>query len=66
MAAKRDDAEEVLTEPEAAAFLKFEPDTLRKWRGRGEGPPYSKLGASVRYLRSDLIAWLRAGRQLTA
>ena len=66
MAAKRSDDEEVLTTEQAAAFIHHKPDTLRKWRGRGEGPVYSKPGRLCLYLKSDLIAWLRAGRVTAA
>lgn len=34
--------------------------TARKWRARGEGPPFAKLGRLVRYAREDVEAWLRA------
>lgn len=41
-------------EAAAAEYLGKPVKTLQQWRWRGEGPPYSKLGASVRYRRSDL------------
>jgi hypothetical protein len=63
MAAKRDDGEEVLTPRQAAEFLTLESDTLRHWRTRGGGPVFVKLSKrSVGYLRSDLIAYVRANR----
>lgn len=60
---------ELLTEAEAAAFLRLKPDTLRAWRTRekhvGRGPAYlqKKRCTHVRYLRADLIDWLLARRQ---
>jgi hypothetical protein len=42
---------------EAAAFLKLSPLTLRKARMSGGGPPYLKLGHSVRYLPSSVRDW---------
>lgn len=44
----------LLTETQAAAILRVSPRTLQGWRHRGEGPPYAKLGAAVRYRRDDL------------
>jgi hypothetical protein len=34
--------------------------TLRNWRVSGRGPPFSKLGASVRYELATAIRWARA------
>jgi hypothetical protein len=33
---------------------------LAKARMRGDGPRYRKLSRSVRYLRADLLVWLKA------
>jgi hypothetical protein len=33
--------------------------TLRNWRVSGRGPPFSKLGASVRYELATAIRWAR-------
>lgn len=70
MAAKPVPGEEVLTTEEAAAFLREKPATLKKRRREGTGPAYIKLGGArqsdVRYLRSDLIAWLHACRRVPA
>jgi hypothetical protein len=44
----------------AAERLRVEPETLRNWRWRGEGPPFLKLGRVVRYRLVDLAAWLEA------
>jgi hypothetical protein len=43
---------------EAANFLNHKPQTLRNWRSKHVGPPYIKLGRSVRYKTADLIAWM--------
>ena len=32
--------------------------TLRGWRSRGEGPPWFRLGRSVRYRQRDIDRWL--------
>lgn len=53
-------------EREAAVIIGFSVQSLRNWRGdsrrRGAGPPYIKRGRSVRYLLSDLLAWMEEGR----
>ena len=46
-----------LTEQEAAARLSLLAKTLKNWRGRGEGPPYLKLGSAVRYHAPAFDAW---------
>ena len=52
----------LLSTAQAAAYLGRRPQTLRKWRLTGEGPPYIRLGdspqARVAYRRKDLEAWL--------
>ena len=39
-------------ENQTAKFLNSSPSTLRKARMTGNGPPFCKLGASVRYVPS--------------
>lgn len=51
---------ELLTPQEAAGFLRLSESFLAKARMRGDGPRYRKLSRSVRYLKSDLLAWLKA------
>lgn len=55
--------EMLLTPGEAAAFLKLSLSWLAKARQRGEGPPYVKLGRSVRYSQSALTGWLRCNQR---
>lgn len=43
-----------LDETKAAADLGMKPGTLRSWRSRGLGPPYTKIGGRVRYDPADL------------
>ena len=50
----------LLTPKEAAGFLKLSESFLAKARMRGDGPRYRKLSRSVRYLRADLLLWLKA------
>lgn len=50
-----------LKDPEAAHYIGMSESWLRQSRMRGnpEAPPYIKIGKAVRYLRSDLDAWLQ-------
>ena len=48
---------------EAASYLRLAPATLSKWRVRGGGPEYLKLGRRVVYRMSDLNEWLDAHRR---
>jgi predicted DNA-binding transcriptional regulator AlpA len=50
----------LLTPKEAAAFLKVSISWLAKARMRGDGPPYVKIGRTVRYPESGLHAFLAA------
>lgn len=45
----------ILTEAEAADFLRIAPKTLSQWRWRGLGPSFLKLGGAVRYSMADLV-----------
>ena len=45
---------------EVAENLGKSPRTLQMWRTRGVGPPYVKIGHSLYYKKSALLAWLRA------
>lgn len=42
----------------AAAYLGISKSTLEKMRVNGGGPPFLKLGRSVRYRADDLDRWL--------
>lgn len=44
----------------ASRIVGLAPDTLNRMRHRGNGPPYAKLGHSVRYRVADLRAWVDA------
>jgi excisionase family DNA binding protein len=53
--------ESQLLKPKAAAeFLNLGQSTLAKLRASGGGPPFRKLGRSVRYSRDELQAWADA------
>lgn len=55
-----DPNDELMTIEEVAAFLRAPVPTLRYWRHHGHGPHGFRLGRSVRYWRSDVLAWVRA------
>ena len=47
-------ADSILTEAEAAEFLRMSARTLQAWRVRGGGPRFLALGRAIRYQRQDL------------
>jgi len=51
---------DLLRREAAAELLGLKAQTLACWTHRGEGPPYVKLGHSVRYRRSDLDRWVES------
>jgi Helix-turn-helix domain len=51
------DPDAALNENRAAEFLGVSVRTLQAWRVRGGGPPYLKIGRSVRYQRRALTAF---------
>lgn len=53
---------ELLTETELADILKVSIHKLRRDRWQGGGVDYVKVGGSVRYMMSDVLAWLASRR----
>lgn len=54
---------DIMTTPEAAAYIQVTVGALEQLRHRGCGPIYSKTkGVGVRYMREDLDAYIKAGR----
>ncbi len=49
---------QLLTPPQAAAYLQLAPRTLAHYRVRGGGPPFVKLGGRVRYRGDSLEEWV--------
>jgi excisionase family DNA binding protein len=47
-----------LTPKEAAALLALHPDTLRRYRREGGGPPFTRIGRVVRYSLAAVEAWM--------
>jgi predicted site-specific integrase-resolvase len=50
----------LLTESEAARILAVKPATLRRWRWSGDGPPFRRTGACVRYHPDDIKEFIEA------
>jgi len=60
--------DEMLDEFEAGKYLggnsnPIAPRTLQRQRLEGRGPPFVKIGAAVRYRRSDLDAFITSNRR---
>jgi predicted DNA-binding transcriptional regulator AlpA len=55
----------LLTPKEAAIFLRVSTSWLAKARMRGDGPPYLKIGRSVRYAESALVRWMKVHQRLS-
>jgi predicted DNA-binding transcriptional regulator AlpA len=55
-------ADEYLTTPEAAAYLKLSRQFLEgaRYRADGSGPAFIKLKRAVRYRRTTLDTWMSA------
>jgi len=50
----------LLTERDVARVTGVSLGTVRRWRQRRQGPPSIKLGALVRYVPENLIAWIES------
>jgi len=55
----------LLTPKEAAFFLRVSTSWLAKARMNGNGPPFVKVGRSVRYSEAALREWMRAHQRLS-
>ncbi len=50
---------QAITESEVAKILSMSVQSLRNWRCQRKGPPYLKIGRSVRYPVEDLNRYLQ-------
>jgi hypothetical protein len=57
-------APEPITEAVAAARLGLKVATLRAWRHQKRGPAFVRLGRAIRYLPTDLDAFVAANRHM--
>ena len=55
----------LLTARDAADLLRLSQSWLAKARMAGDGPPYVKLGRSVRYREGALVQWLKSRARLS-
>lgn len=55
----------LLTPKEAARLLKVSLSWLAKARMRGDGPPFIKIGRSIRYSEAALIQWMKGRQRLS-
>lgn len=53
---------ELLDTPALAKKLGIQANTLEKWRVRGEGPVYTRVGRRIAYHPADVDAWLASRR----
>jgi excisionase family DNA binding protein len=52
--------EDLMRTKEASEYVGLGQSTLERFRIKGNGPKYCKLGGAVRYRRADLDTWLEA------
>jgi len=55
----------LLTPTDAAKLLKVSLSWLAKARMRGDGPPYIRIGRSIRYSESALLQWVKSRQRLS-
>jgi predicted DNA-binding transcriptional regulator AlpA len=55
----------LLTAKDAARFLKVSLSWLAKARMRGDGPPYIRIGRSIRYAEAALIQWMKCQQRMS-
>jgi predicted DNA-binding transcriptional regulator AlpA len=62
---KRLPTEQMLTPKEVAVEWKISTSWLAKRRMEGDGPPYIKVGRSVRYVRAEMLQWMKSRQRLS-
>jgi predicted DNA-binding transcriptional regulator AlpA len=55
----------LLTPKETASRLKVSLSWLAKARMRGDGPPYIRVGRSIRYSEAALLQWMKSRQRLS-
>jgi predicted DNA-binding transcriptional regulator AlpA len=58
-------ASRLLTSKEAAQFWRVSESFLAKARMTGNGPPFIKIGRSVRYSEATLLQWMKSQQRLS-
>ena len=59
------DCSPLLTAKEAGMYLKVSVSWLAKARMRGDGPPYIRIGRSVRYAEATLNHWMNSQQRFS-
>lgn len=49
---------DLMKEREVAELLRISRQTLSKWRAEEKGPPFIRVGGSIRYPREAVQKWL--------
>lgn len=55
----------LLTAKEVARLLKVSLSWLAKARMSGEGPPYIRIGRTIRYSEPTVLQWLKSRQRLS-
>lgn len=55
--------ESLLTVKEEAGLLSVSQHAVYGWAERGEGPPFTRMGRTLRFRPRDVLEWLEANRQ---
>jgi predicted DNA-binding transcriptional regulator AlpA len=55
----------LLTAKDAARVLKVSLSWLAKARMHGDGPPFIRIGRSIRYAEATLLQWMRGHQRLS-
>lgn len=56
----------IVTPDQLAAWLGVDPKTLETWRYAGGGPPWFKMGRTIRYRVAAVAGWIEAQERATA
>ena len=62
---KNDGMEHLLKPDETAEYLRLSLAWLAKARMSGDGPPFVKIGRSVRYSKAALLHWAKTRQRLS-
>jgi predicted DNA-binding transcriptional regulator AlpA len=62
---RRGPESKLLTSKEAAQFWRVSTSFLAKARMTGNGPPFIKIGRSVRYSEATLLQWMKSQQRLS-
>ena len=60
-----DSDSEFLTDVQLAERWKLHRKSLIRWRGKGQGPPFIKIGGKVRYKMADVEHYEKANTPTT-